>query len=143
MSKVPENEIISAKPLAKFNLIEAFEIINALFVVRKFWSAYGYPPPTPGLKSVLAGFAQTLVASHFEVAPMLKAMWTSDEFYSDHCKARIVKSPVDFMVGAMKSFSLTNAAPIRVGWSRQYGRAAEDMGMSLFNTPFGSCFSHC
>ena len=107
----------------------------AMFVARKFWSAYGYPPPSPGLKSLLAGFAKILVAGNFELAPMLQAMWTSDEFYSDNAKARIVKSPVDFIVGAMKTFGLTSATPVRVGNSSNFGKAAADMGMSLFNPP--------
>ena len=66
---------------------------------------------------------------------MLKAMWTSDAFYSDQAKARVVKTPVDFIVGAMKNFGLTSAKAANVGGSGSFPKAASDMGMSLFNPP--------
>ena len=36
-----------------------------------------------GLKNLLTGFADVFAGANFELTPLLRAMWTHDEFYSD------------------------------------------------------------
>jgi uncharacterized protein (DUF1800 family) len=107
-----------------------------IHVARKLWSWYAYPPPAPGLKSLLAGFATTFAAADFELTPFLEAMWTSDEFFSDAAKTRTVKNPCDYVVQAFRAFG------IRRGTARYFGPAVRElgdqialMGMNLFEPP--------
>ncbi len=109
--------------------------VVAMFLARKFWKEFAYPFPSPGMKAILKPFAQIFVNSNFEVAPMLKAMWTSDEFYSDSAKSRTVKSPVDYIVGIMKTFGIVSTDAKNVGDGPELGDVAANMGMRLFDPP--------
>lgn len=107
----------------------------AMFVARKFWEWYAYPAPAPGLKALLAGFAATLYDNDYEIAPMLREMWTSDEFFSLEAKSRTVKSPVEYVVQALKALRVkTNAR--RIGDANvELGEHLAQMGMDLFEPP--------
>lgn len=107
----------------------------ALFVARKFWEWYAYPAPAPGLKALLADFASTLYSSGYELAPMLRAMWTHDEFFSAASKTRSVKSPVDFVAQAFKALrTKTNGKYVGDAGS-ELGDHLASMGMDLFEPP--------
>ena len=108
----------------------------AMFVARKLWTWYAYPPPAPGLKSLLAGFASTFVANDFEVTPLLKAMWTHDEFYGPVAKSRTVKNPCDYVVQAMRALGITHSDGKYVGGANtELGDSLRAMGMNLFEPP--------
>ena len=107
----------------------------AMFLARKFWTAFAYPFPAPNLKAILAPFAQIFADNKFDVEPMLRAMWTSDEFYSDRAKSRTVKTPVDYIVGSLKAFGVTNADGKNIGNGPELGDAGANMGMRLFDPP--------
>ncbi len=107
-----------------------------MFVCRKLWTSYAYPPPVAGLKALLAGFASTFAAGGFEIVPLLQAMWTADEFYSDRAKSRTVKSPADVAVGALRAFGITKSDGKYVGdEARELGQQLSLMGMNLFEPP--------
>jgi uncharacterized protein (DUF1800 family) len=108
---------------------------TAMFVARKVWRWYAYPPPAPGLKALLAGFAATFEANDFDMETLLRAVWTSDEFYSDAAKSRTVRNPVDFVIQAMKNLHVK-------GNGRNVGDSPNElpemitaMGMDLFQPP--------
>ncbi|MEI6233089.1 MAG: DUF1800 family protein [Planctomycetota bacterium] len=107
----------------------------AMHMASRFWTYYAYPSPSTGLKAILAPFAQTFASNNFEVEPMLRAMWSSDEFYSDQAKSRTVKSPVDYIVGSMKTFGIVNTDAKQVYNSPELGDAAANMGQRLFDAP--------
>ncbi|HLX60698.1 MAG TPA: DUF1800 family protein [Planctomycetota bacterium] len=107
---------------------------TAMFLARKFWTAYVYAWPSPGLKSILAPLAQTFVDAKFEVEPLLRAIFTHDEFYSDQAKSRTVKNPVEYIAASMKLLGI-NTDGKNVGGSPELGDAASDMGMRLFDPP--------
>jgi uncharacterized protein (DUF1800 family) len=107
-----------------------------LFLARKLWTFFAYPPPAPGLKALLAGFAATFAAADFELTPLLKAMWTHDEFYSTAAKTRTVKNPVDFAVGAIRALGVRSGDGKYVGNAdRELGEQIARMGMNLFEPP--------
>jgi uncharacterized protein (DUF1800 family) len=108
----------------------------AMFVARKLWSYFAYPPPAPGLKDLLAGFAATFVANDFEVTPLLRAMWTDDEFYGSLARSRTVKTPVDYAVGAMRALGVVRSDGKYVGGAdAELGDSIRAMGMNLFEPP--------
>ena len=107
----------------------------AMFVARKFWEYYAYPAPAPGLKALLQGFAATLYASDYEIQPMLQAMWTHDEFFSANAKSRTVKSPVEYVIQALKALRVkSNGKTIGEG-DVELGEHLARMGMDLFEPP--------
>jgi len=107
-----------------------------MFVCKKLWTWFAYPAPAPGLKALLAGFAATFVSNGFELAPLLTAMWTTDEFYSDLAKSRTVRNPVDFIVGSMRALGVKKSNAQYVGPAgRELGDQARLMGMNLFEPP--------
>jgi uncharacterized protein (DUF1800 family) len=108
----------------------------SMFLARKLWAWYAYPAPAPGLKALLAGFASTFVGADFELTPLLQAMWTHDEFYSDRAKTRTVKTPCDLVVGAMRAFGIRKGDGKYVGPAvREMGEQMGIMGMNLFEPP--------
>ena len=108
----------------------------AMFVTRKLWTWYAYPPPVPGLKATLAGLAATFVANDFEIMPLLQAMWTHDEFYSTASKSRTIKSPADYVIGTLRALGMTKSDAKFVGtFDRELGQQLQTMGMNLFEPP--------
>ncbi len=107
----------------------------AMFVCRKLWTYFAYPAPAPGLKTLLEGFAAILVASDWEIAPVLDAMFNHDEFYSSRAKTRTVKNPVDFMVGTLRNLGVKSVGkPIGDSDDEPVDLLTE-MGMELFEPP--------
>jgi len=107
----------------------------AMFIARKFWEWYAYPAPAAGLKTLLEGFATILENNDFELEPMLRAIWTHDEFYTDAAKTRTVKSPAEYVVQAYKSLRIRHNAK-EIGESRgELASRLEEMGMILFEPP--------
>lgn len=106
-----------------------------MFLSQRLWTWYAYPPPAPGLKSLWAGFAGAFAASGFQLSALLRAMWTSDAFYSDTAKTRTVKTPVDYVVQAFKAFAVRGNAKWIGDASREVADRVTRMGMELFNPP--------
>jgi uncharacterized protein (DUF1800 family) len=107
---------------------------TAMFVCRKLWTCFAYPAPAPGLKALLAEFAQVFVSNNFEVKPVLQAMFNHDEFYSDRAKSRTVKSPVDYMVGAFRSLAVKSTGKT-LGNSGELVDMLGEMGQDLLEPP--------
>ncbi len=106
-----------------------------MFVARKVWEWYAYPPPAAGLKSVLAGLASAFAGSGFLMEALLRAAWTHDEFYSTAAKTRTVKSPVDYVVQAMKALHVRGNARFVGDANEELSDQVAGMGMDLFNPP--------
>jgi len=108
---------------------------SAMFVARKFWEWYAYPAPAPGLKTLLGGFAATLYANDYEIAPMLREMWTSEEFFSVAAKTRTVKSPVEYVIQALKALRARTNGRYVGDANIELGEHLAQMGMDLFEPP--------
>jgi uncharacterized protein (DUF1800 family) len=107
----------------------------AMFVARKFWEYYAYPAPAAGLKALLEGFAATLYANNYEIEPMLQQMWTSDEFFSASAKSRSVKSPVEYVIQALKALRVKSNGKYIGDGDVELGEHLSRMGMELFEPP--------
>ena len=102
---------------------------------KKLWTWYAYPPPVAGLRARLGGFADIFAGGNFELNPLLKAMFTDDEFYSDTAKSRTIKSPIDYIVQTLRAFGIrSNGKAIGDNFLEQ-GDHARIMGMNLFEPP--------
>jgi hypothetical protein len=109
--------------------------VVGVFLARKLWTFYAYPPPAAGFKDLMNQFAGVFVTNGFELTPVLRAMWTHDEFYSDAAKSRTVKNPVDYTVQALRAFGVRSTGK-DVGTSeRELGAQLTLMNMTLFDPP--------
>jgi len=97
----------------------------APFLARKLLQFYCMPQPPD---SLVDAFAQKLAASNFELAPVLEALFASRAFYSREAHRSMVKSPVDFAVGALRALGGRVAGASLADWLTA-------MGQSLFDPP--------
>jgi len=75
----------------------------ARFVVTKLWRFFVYEDPDTSLVDELATkFRQ----AHYEIKPLLRTIFSSEEFYSDRAKGAIIKSPVQYLVQARRSLGV-------------------------------------
>ena len=95
-------------------------------VATKLWREF--VSPTPDAAEV-ERWAAILRASHYEVRPLLRAILTSDAFWSPANRATIVKSPVQLLVGTMRTFDVhpANLRPVAF--------ACAALGENLFAPP--------
>ena len=95
----------------------------ARFVVSKIWRFFVYEDPDTSLVDELAAkFRQV----HYEIKPLLRTIFSSEEFYSDRAKGAIIKSPVQYLVQARRS----------LGVYAPEGRALANIYRQLGQVPF-------
>ncbi len=97
----------------------------AKFICTKLFKFFIHEEPTP---EEARPFAELFTASNFEIKPVLEAIFHSPVFYSDKSMWARIKSPVEFVVGALKS----TQAEISV---REAPQALRSMSQELFNPP--------
>ena len=106
-------DIIMAKPEA------------AEYVCARLWRFFAYDDPEP---AVVARLAAIFTAKNTEVRPVVRAIFESDEFYSDRAAAALVKAPAELAAGAVRTLEIsTDFATL--------DRIIEDMGQTLFDPP--------
>ncbi len=109
------------------------DIVDIIFEqpqCARFWAtsllnAFLYNDPEEGLVSATASL---LRANDFELRPVLGTLFRSNAFYSTRAYRALVKSPVEFLVGAHKAVGIARIDPR----SRPALRA---MGQVLFSPP--------
>ncbi len=100
---------------------------TARFICRKLFEYFAYPDPSTETVDCLAA---VLRANNYELEPMLKNLFLSEEFYCDQACGDQIKSPVQLMVGALRDLGikqLTNYGTLE-------GQLRE-MGQDLFEPP--------
>ncbi len=98
---------------------------SAPFICKKLFKFFVHDEPTP---ADVKPFADIFTQSGYEVRPVLEAMFHAPVFYSDKAVWGKVKSPVEFVVGAIRT---TKAEmPPRFG-----PQAMKAMWQELFNPP--------
>jgi uncharacterized protein (DUF1800 family) len=95
----------------------------AKFIVTKIWRFFAYEEPDVSLVDALATkFRQ----AHYQLKPLLRTIFTSEEFYSDRAKGALIKSPVQYLVQARRS----------LGVYAPEGRALTNIYRQLGQVPF-------
>lgn len=80
---------------------------TARHLVTKLWEFYAYPAPEDRIVEKLA---RVFKHANYEVKPVLRAMATTPDFYSDKCVRRLVKSPADFVIGIIRQLDIGDQA---------------------------------
>ncbi|MCG8404222.1 MAG: DUF1800 domain-containing protein [Phycisphaerales bacterium] len=77
--------------------------VTAEYLARKFWTFFAYEEPE---ERVIKALAKVLRDNDYDFKPMLTAMFTSEAFYSDRARFTHIKSPVELLVGTMRTLEI-------------------------------------
>ncbi|MHB8376500.1 MAG: DUF1800 domain-containing protein [Dehalococcoidia bacterium] len=92
---------------------------------RKIFELFAYPAPDAATIKPIADVARS---SGFDTKAVVRAVLTSEAFYSPQAYRAIVKSPTDYVVGAARLLGVQSDGRALAGASRL-------MGQVLFNPP--------
>ncbi|MGC3965550.1 MAG: DUF1800 domain-containing protein [Rhodocyclaceae bacterium] len=99
---------------------------TAQFISVKLWHEFG----TPALSQAdVDRVATALRQSRYEMRPALLALFTSDTFWAPSTRGALAKSPVDLVVGALRSMQVDANDPM------PYVRTLRQLGQDLFAPP--------
>ncbi|MBI3469525.1 MAG: DUF1800 family protein, partial [Planctomycetes bacterium] len=97
------------------------------FIARRLFEYFAYPDPD---QAVVERLATVLRVHQFDLEPLLKNLFMSEEFYSPRAMGSQIKSPVELVVGLMRELGVKQVA--------NYGAldsAIRQMGMELLEPP--------
>ncbi len=99
---------------------------SARFIARKIWEFFVYERPSDAAITALAG---VLIKADHGIAPLLREIFLSREFYAESSMRTQIKCPVQFLVQMLKQLEITTppeAFPL-IG--------QQQLGQSLFMPP--------
>ena len=99
---------------------------TANFIAEKMWREFVSPTPD---EAEVQRWGTLFRAAHYEVKPLLRAVLLSDAFWSPGNRATLVKSPVDVVVGTLRTFDVHPAD------LRPAAIACAVLGQNLFSPP--------
>lgn len=95
-------------------------------IVDKLWRHFISETPDPAEAARLAAAFRD---SGYEIRPLLAALFASDAFWSAENRGRLVKSPVDLVVGTLRLFDLP------VDDTRDLAWVTRRLGQDVFDPP--------
>jgi uncharacterized protein (DUF1800 family) len=99
---------------------------TARYIAGKLFVFFVHDAPD---EPTIEALAQILRDSDYEVAPVLKTIFLSREFYSERALAAHIKSPAELVVGTVRSLPLKNVD------HQALATAMRGMGQDLFEPP--------
>lgn len=134
-----DNTLIEGNSSQNAGQAELDALLNMIFaqdevarhIVRKLYRWFVYYSITPEIENtVIFPLANTFRENNYEIKPVLRQLFLSDHFF-DHTISigAIIKSPVDFIIGAMREWEVV--FPDSSDWKRNY---------ALFNTIHNQLF---
>ena len=120
--------------LGRTGRLEGAEVLDVLLanprtaehVSAKLWREFISPVPDEGEVKRLGAIFRS---AGYEVKPLVRALFLSDSFWSPEHRATLIKSPVDLIVGTLRTFG------IRPVDFRPAAFAAAVLGQNLFSPP--------
>ncbi|MBO39725.1 MAG: hypothetical protein CMM75_11215 [Rhodospirillaceae bacterium] len=100
---------------------------TAEFITKKFWRYF--ISETWDDNETIKTIATSFRKSDYEVKVLLRKIFESKAFWSKKARGTIIKSPVDFVLGTIRSLSIS---PSNFGGTP---KVLENMGQELFNPP--------
>jgi uncharacterized protein (DUF1800 family) len=111
---------------------------TARFLVWKLFNFFVYPLTTSSAdKQAIEKFADVYMANNHSIKGLVRAIFTSDEFFSDRARYGLVKSPVELIVGAVRMLGAHYNPGTSAGQENANILAAISifLGQELFNPP--------
>ena len=115
----------------KFNGSDVIDLIfeqpqTAKFMAGKVWEFFAYENPPP---KAIDALADTLRKSNYELAPLLREIFLSKEFYSETTMGSQIKCPIQFIIQLHKQLELDESPE---GFAQN---AQQQLGQILFMPP--------
>ena len=98
----------------------------ARFITTKLWKEFVSTELDEKEIDRLSGVFR---ASGYDIGKLMRAMLTSDAFYAPENRAALIKSPVEFVIGTMKTFD------IQTDNLRPFVLASAFLGQNIFTPP--------
>ncbi len=99
---------------------------TAVLIVEKLWRQFISERPDPAEVDRLAAIFRD---SGYEIRPLLAALFAAEAFWAPQNRGRLVKSPIDFVVGTLRLFDLP------AGDERDLAWLSRRLGQDLFEPP--------
>jgi uncharacterized protein (DUF1800 family) len=93
------------------------------FICRKLFEHFAYANPE---KEVVDRLKAIYFDTGYEIAPIVRAILTSDEFYSDRAYRALFKSPAEYVVGAALAMEATTDGRLLAATMQQLGQVLFD-----------------
>jgi uncharacterized protein (DUF1800 family) len=112
---------------------------TARYLVKKLFEFFVYPlDGSTGDEATIDRFADVYMSRNHSIKELVRAIFTSDEFFSQRARFALVKSPVEIVVGAIRMLG----ARYNPGTSAREGASNNTLaaisiflGQDLFNPP--------
>ncbi|HUX22776.1 MAG TPA: DUF1800 domain-containing protein [Spirochaetia bacterium] len=98
----------------------------ALFLTDKLWREFISPNPD---QPTVERLAESFRSSGYQIEPLLIQLLETQAFWAPANREMLVKSPVDLVVGTVRSLGVDSINPILLV------RATRELGQDLFNPP--------
>jgi hypothetical protein len=105
------------------------------FITAKLWRFFAYPDPEPAIVDQLAG---VFYSTGYDLRAVMRAIFTHPAFYSERAYHAVVKSPVEIIVGFLRSLEadVATEAPQRaLQLANRLVGVQQAAGQVLFNPP--------
>ena len=109
---------------------------TARFLVKKLFTFFVYPlSDSAEDKSVIEKFADVYMSNDHSIRELVRAIFSSDEFFSDRARLALVKSPAELIAGALRILGVDYRDDGALLLQRPMYYASWAMGMTLFQPP--------
>ncbi len=122
-----------------FNGDDVIDIIlrqdrTAVFLVEKLWRYFISPEPDPGLVET---WAASFRSTGYAITPLLRLMLGSEAFWEPANRSSLVKSPVELLIGDIRTWGVTDYDPKRLTY--ELSRLGQDLynPLSVKGWPWG------
>jgi uncharacterized protein (DUF1800 family) len=96
------------------------------FIVNKLWREFVSPEPNVREVKRIAEFFRL---NQYDIRTALRLIFVSDAFYAEENRAVLIKSPVDLVVGTLRSFD------VQTGELTPFAFLTAALGQNLFSPP--------
>ena len=107
---------------------------TAVFVTEKLWRYFISPEPDPVL---VQAWTAAFRSSGYRIAGLLRTILSSEAFWAPENRHALVKSPVDLLIGFIRTWGITDYDPKRLTY--QLSRLGQDLfnPLSVKGWPWG------
>ncbi|MGI8783359.1 MAG: DUF1800 domain-containing protein [Acidobacteriota bacterium] len=109
--------------------------VTARYMSEKLFEFFAYDDPSPDVISRLAAVFVANKDQDDQIKKVVRAIFESPEFWSEKAQRSQVKSPIEYVVTAMKQLNAS------INWTQSRGNtvnpayASQQMGMRMFEPP--------
>jgi uncharacterized protein (DUF1800 family) len=114
---------------------------TARYLTWKLWNFFVYPLTTSAAdKATIDKFANVYLSKNHSIKELVRAIFTSNEFFGERARFALVKQPAELVIGALRMIGGTFNPGTTVGTdnprtSNALASASRNMGQDFFNPP--------